>query len=55
MSAEDGSRGGSKNLSPRMQEALSFSSSSMDAAMDSKNAEQTNVCKVNLVYLCYYM
>ncbi|XP_048776168.2 protein PRRC2C-like isoform X5 [Ostrea edulis] len=47
MSADDGSRGGSKNLSPRIQEALStFSSSSMDATMDSKNAEQTNVCKV---------
>ncbi|XP_061164829.1 protein PRRC2C-like isoform X2 [Saccostrea echinata] len=47
MSADDGSRSGSKNLSPRVQDALStFSSSSMEATMDSKNAEQTNVCKV---------
>lgn len=50
--ADDGSRGGSKNLSPRMQDALStFNSSSMDASMDSKNGEQTNVCKVNPVFL----
>lgn len=44
--ADDGSRGASKNLSPRMQDALTFNSSSMDASMDSKNGEQTNVCKV---------
>lgn len=44
--ADDGSRGGSKNLSPRMQDALTFNSSSMDASMDGKNGEQTNVCKV---------
>ncbi|XP_078324244.1 uncharacterized protein LOC111125384 isoform X5 [Crassostrea virginica] len=44
--AEDVSRGGSKNLSPRMQDALTFTSSSMDATMDGKNGEQTNVCKV---------
>lgn len=49
--ADDGSRGASKNLSPRMQDALTFNSSSMDASMDSKNGEQTNVCKVNPVFL----
>lgn len=54
--AEDVSRGGSKNLSPRMQDALTFTSSSMDATMDGKNGEQTNVCKVNpgvLFWLTY--